>query len=164
LNNLALLCQNQGKYVEVERYYLRAIQIYESQLGPNDPNVAKTKNNIAALYLKQGKLKEAETKYKEVLTAAHEHEYGQVSEQNKPIWMLAEERQDGNEIQQSHAAGTWYTGKVDSPTVATTLKNLSALYRRQGKFEAAETLETVAQRTSRQQADRFLQNSNLSKT
>ena len=101
--------------------------------------------------MKQGKLKEAETKYKEVLTAAHEHEYGQVSDQNKPIWMLAEERQDGNDIQQSHAAGTWYTGKVDSPTVATTLKNLSALYRRQGKFEAAETLETVAQRTSRQQ-------------
>ena len=31
-----------------------------------------------------------------------------------------------------------------SPTVTTTLKNLGALYRRQGKFEAAETLEEAA--------------------
>ena len=31
-----------------------------------------------------------------------------------------------------------------SPTVTTTLKNLGALYRRQGKYEAAETLEECA--------------------
>lgn len=46
LNNLALLCQNQGKYDEVEYYYCRALEIYESCLGPDDPNVAKTKNNL----------------------------------------------------------------------------------------------------------------------
>ena len=46
LNNLALLCQNQGKYEEVEYYYCRALEIYECRLGPDDPNVAKTKNNL----------------------------------------------------------------------------------------------------------------------
>lgn len=46
LNNLALLCQNQGKYEAVERYYLRALAIYEGQLGPDNPNVARTKNNL----------------------------------------------------------------------------------------------------------------------
>ena len=46
LNNLALLCQNQGKYDEVEYYYRRALEIYESKLGADDPNVAKTKNNL----------------------------------------------------------------------------------------------------------------------
>ena len=46
LNNLALLCQNQGKYEEVEYYYCRALEIYERRLGPDDPNVAKTKNNL----------------------------------------------------------------------------------------------------------------------
>ena len=34
-----------------------------------------------------------------------------------------------------------------SPTVTTTLKNLGALYRRQGKFEAAKTLEEAAMRS-----------------
>ena len=43
----------QGKYEEVERYYQRALEIYESKLGQDDPNVAKTKNNLASAYLKQ---------------------------------------------------------------------------------------------------------------
>lgn len=48
LNNLALLCQNQGRYAEVESYYERALYIYQQRLGPDDPNVAKTLNNLAA--------------------------------------------------------------------------------------------------------------------
>merc|ERR1711974_582511 len=44
--------------------------------------------------------------------------------------------------------GGWHkAAKVDSPTVTTTLKNLGALYRRQGKYEAAETLEDCALRS-----------------
>lgn len=109
LNNLALLCQNQGKYEEVEYYYRRALEIYQTKLGPDDPNVAKTKNNLvrgggrrlaggaaqalgsfaptnlgvflcfqASCYLKQGKFKQAETLYKEILTRAHEREFGSV--------------------------------------------------------------------------------------
>lgn len=108
LNNLALLCQNQGKYEEVEYYYQRALEIYQTKLGPDDPNVAKTKNNLvcsrwavsplqikiqlcfcvkalsvvfylkASCYLKQGKFKQAETLYKEILTRAHEREFGSV--------------------------------------------------------------------------------------
>lgn len=47
--------------------------------------------------------------------------------------------------------GGWHkAAKVDSPTVTTTLKNLGALYRRQGKFEAAETLEDCALRSRRE--------------
>nr|XP_023822873.1 kinesin light chain-like [Salvelinus alpinus] len=72
LNNLALLCQNQGKYQEVEQYYERALHIYQSRLGPDDTNVAKTKNNLASCYLKQGKYRQAERLYKEILTLAHE--------------------------------------------------------------------------------------------
>jgi len=34
--------------------------------------------------------------------------------------------------------------------VTTTLKNLGALYRRQGKYEAAETLEDCAMRSKRE--------------
>lgn len=68
----------QGKYEEVERYYQRALEIYELKLGPDDPNVGKTKNNLASCYLKQGKYKEAEILYKEILTRAHEKEFGTI--------------------------------------------------------------------------------------
>lgn len=158
LNNLALLCQNQGKYEEVERYYQRALDIYERTLGPDDPNVAKTKNNLASAYLKQGKYKEAELLYKQVLTRAHEREFGSVTGDNKPIWQLAEEREENKSSSRDNAPygeyGGWHkAAKVDSPTVATTLKNLGALYRRQGKYEAAETLEDCALRARKEALD-----------
>uniref|UniRef100_A0A8C7JBM2 Kinesin light chain n=1 Tax=Oncorhynchus kisutch TaxID=8019 RepID=A0A8C7JBM2_ONCKI len=141
LNNLALLCQNQGKYEEVEYYYQRALEIYQTKLGPDDPNVAKTKNNLASCYLKQGKFKQAETLYKEILTRAHEREFGSVDDENKPIWMHAEEREEQSKVREC------------VPTVTTTLKNLGALYKRQGKFEAAETLEEAAMRSRKQGLD-----------
>ncbi|XP_069674080.1 kinesin light chain isoform X1 [Periplaneta americana] len=155
LNNLALLCQNQGKYEEVERYYQRALEIYESKLGPDDPNVAKTKNNLASCYLKQGKYKEAEILYKQVLTRAHEREFGTIDGDNKPIWQVAEEREENKHRNKENVPygeyGGWHkAAKVDSPTVTTTLKNLGALYRRQGKYEAAETLEDCALRSRKE--------------
>ncbi|TNM96062.1 hypothetical protein fugu_017145 [Takifugu bimaculatus] len=159
LNNLALLCQNQGKYEEVEYYYMRALEIYQTKLGPDDPNVAKTKNNLASCYLKQSKFKQAETLYKEILTRAHEREFGSVDDENKPIWMHAEEREEQSKGKQKDGSpfgeyGGWYKAcKVDSPTVTTTLKNLGALYRRQGKFEAADTLEEAAMRSRKQGLD-----------
>ena len=156
LNNLALLCQNQGKYEEVEKYYQRALDIYESKLGQDDPNVAKTKNNLASAYLKQGKYKEAEVLYKQVLTRAHEREFGSIDDKNKPIWQVAEEREENKnsleDMQPYGEYGGWHkAAKVDSPTVTTTLKNLGALYRRQGKYEAAETLEDCALRSRKEE-------------
>ncbi|XP_022329219.2 kinesin light chain-like isoform X2 [Crassostrea virginica] len=188
LNNLALLCQNQGKYEEVEQYYQRALDIYETKLGPDDPNVAKTKNNLvehyykraldiylkrlgtddpnvsktknnlASAYLKQGKYKQAETLYKDVLTRAHEKEFGKVDGDNKPIWMQAEEREENKGKSKEGSPlpeyGGWHkAAKVDSPTVTTTLKNLGALYRRQGKYEAAEMLEECAMRSKKSALD-----------
>uniref|UniRef100_A0A673M2B4 Kinesin light chain n=1 Tax=Sinocyclocheilus rhinocerous TaxID=307959 RepID=A0A673M2B4_9TELE len=150
LNNLALLCQNQGKYEEVEYYYQRALEIYQTKLGPDDPNVAKTKNNLASCYLKQGKFKQAETLYKEILTRAHEREFGSVGDENKPIWMHAEEREEQSKVRRVFSCLTF---TACSPTVTTTLKNLGALYRRQGKFEAAETLEEATLRSRKQGLD-----------
>ncbi|KAK0408889.1 hypothetical protein QR680_004224 [Steinernema hermaphroditum] len=156
LNNLALLCQNQGKYDEVEQYYSRALQIYESRLGPDDPNVAKTKNNLSSAYLKQGKYKEAEEIYKQILTRAHEREFGKIGDDNKAIWQIAEAREEahrsGGESSQAYQEyGGWHkAAKVDSSTVTTTLKNLGALYRRQGKYQAADTLDDVALRAKKQ--------------
>ncbi|XP_038641713.1 kinesin light chain 3 isoform X2 [Scyliorhinus canicula] len=96
LNNLALLCQNQGKYEEVEYYYERALEIYQTKLGSEDPNVAKTKNNLASCYLKQGKYRQAEALYKEILTRAHEREFGSVNGDHRQVWMNTEDGDDSN--------------------------------------------------------------------
>lgn len=79
---------------------------------------------------------------------------------NKPIWQVAEEREENKNKQKDNAPygeyGGWHkAAKVDSPTVATTLKNLGALYRRQGKYEAAETLEDCALRARKEVSSCF---------
>jgi kinesin light chain len=73
---------------------------------------------------------------------------------NKPIWQVAEEREENklkNKEPPGGDYGGWHkTAKVDSPTVTTTLKNLGFLYRRQGKYEAAETVEECASRSRKE--------------
>jgi len=36
---------------QVEQYYQRALDIYETKLGVDDPNVGKTKNNLVSLFV-----------------------------------------------------------------------------------------------------------------
>ena len=122
LNNLALLCQNLGKYSEAEGYYKRVIDIYVQGLGSNNPNLAKTKNNLASVYLKQQKYKEAEQLYKEVLT--YDTDSSAIT--------------NGKHLAQVHPSPNLRT---DLPTVSTTLKNLSVLYRQQGRYDTADTIE-----------------------
>lgn len=75
---------------------------------------------------------------------------------------MAEEREERKfEIKESTPYGEyggWHkAAKVDSPTVTTTLKNLGALYRRQGMYEAAETLEDCAMRSRKDAIDLAIQ-------
>ncbi|XP_065832875.1 kinesin light chain-like [Oscarella lobularis] len=166
LNNLALLCQNQGKFGEVETYYRRALDIYSRKLGQDDPSVTKTMNNLASSFLKQGKYKQAELLYKEVLVHAHQKEFGAKNDvssiplhgsSSKAARLLGETQRHIDSLESRKQAshpyndyGGWHrAAQVEGPDVATTLKNLSALYRRQGKSEAAETLESCALRSKK---------------
>ncbi|XP_060014547.1 kinesin light chain 2 isoform X3 [Lagenorhynchus albirostris] len=184
LNILALVYRDQNKYKEAAHLLNDALAIREKTLGKDHPAVAATLNNLAVLYgkrgkykeaeplckraleirekascyLKQGKYQDAETLYKEILTRAHEKEFGSVSGNNKPIWMHAEEREESKDKRRDSTPygeyGSWYKAcKVDSPTVNTTLRSLGALYRRQGKLEAAHTLEDCASRSRKQGLD-----------
>lgn len=87
----------------------------------------------------------------------HEREFGVIDDKNKPIWQVAEEREENKNNPESNIAnapfgeyGAWHkAAKTDASTFTTTLKNLGALYRRQGKYEAAETLEDCALRSKK---------------
>ena len=69
LNNLAMLYDHQGRTSEAEPLYKRALAIFETAFGPDQPNVnvAKSLNNLAALYDHQGRYAEAEALYKRAL-------------------------------------------------------------------------------------------------
>ena len=44
-------------------------------------------------------MKEAELLYKQILTRAHERQYGKVTKENKPIWQIAEDREENKHQQ-----------------------------------------------------------------
>uniref|UniRef100_A0A3Q1AVR0 Kinesin light chain n=1 Tax=Amphiprion ocellaris TaxID=80972 RepID=A0A3Q1AVR0_AMPOC len=158
LHNLVIQYASQGRYEVAVPLCKQALEDLEKTSGHDHPDVATMLNILATCYLKQGKFKDAETLYKEILTRAHEKEFGSVNNDNKPIWMHAEEREESKGKRKDSGPyveyGSWYKAcKVDSPTVNTTLKSLGSLYRRQGKLEAAETLEECASKTRKQGID-----------
>uniref|UniRef100_A0AAZ3SI61 Kinesin light chain n=1 Tax=Oncorhynchus tshawytscha TaxID=74940 RepID=A0AAZ3SI61_ONCTS len=158
LHNLVIQYASQGRYEVAVPLCKQALEDLEKTSGHDHPDVATMLNILATCYLKQGKFKDAESLYKEILTRAHEKEFGSVNNDNKPIWMHAEEREESKgkrkEASPCVEYGSWYKAcKVDSPTVNTTLKSLGALYRRQGKLQAAETLEECSTKTRKQGID-----------
>ena len=60
LNNVALICRKAGRATAAEPYYLRALEIYETQLGPEHPDVASVLNNLGVFYTNEKRFTEAE--------------------------------------------------------------------------------------------------------
>jgi len=63
LNNLAVVYETQGKFVEAEGYYRRALAIKEKAIGREHVDLASTINNLANVSQELGKLAEAEAFY-----------------------------------------------------------------------------------------------------
>ena len=62
--SLAEVYYAQGRRGEAEPLFMRALVIWEKALGPDDPNVATSLNNLATLYGLQGRYDEAEQLFK----------------------------------------------------------------------------------------------------
>src|SRR5213082_3699360 len=60
LNNVALILRKSGRQKAAEPCYLRALEIYEKQLGPEHADVASVLNNLAVFYTNERRFTEAE--------------------------------------------------------------------------------------------------------
>ena len=60
LDNLATLYVQQGKCIEAEQLYLRALRIKERVMGMEHLKVATTLDRLAMLYMRQGEFVGAE--------------------------------------------------------------------------------------------------------
>jgi kinesin light chain len=101
-------------------------------------------------------------RYKQVLRQAHENEFGPSEGTGDRTTELLNhsEFEDSKSSDDKESAspygdyGGWHkAAKVDSPTVINTLKSLCALYRRQGKHDAADALENCALRSRKDAVD-----------
>ncbi len=67
LNQTGSYLRQRARFSAVEPLYQRALAIREKALGPDDPNVAQSLNNLALLYHAQGKHAQAEPLYQRAL-------------------------------------------------------------------------------------------------
>lgn len=67
-HNMGILYFDQGKLIEAEKMYQRALDGKEKAWGPDHTSTLNTVNNLGLLYADQGKLAEAEKIYQQTLT------------------------------------------------------------------------------------------------
>jgi tetratricopeptide (TPR) repeat protein len=72
LTNLATLSQEQGKYAQAERLFLRTCAIWTHTFGPVHPRVAYAQNNLGSLFEVQGRYDDAEALYQQALFASEQ--------------------------------------------------------------------------------------------
>ncbi len=60
LNNIALLYRKTGRQRAAEPYYLHALELYQTQLGPEHADVASVLNNLAVFYTNERRYEAAE--------------------------------------------------------------------------------------------------------
>ena len=75
VNNLGSLYRDQGRLMEAESMYQRALLGKKKTLGPEHTSTLDTVNNLGLLWNNQGKLKEAEAMYQCAL-AGYEKTWG----------------------------------------------------------------------------------------
>ncbi|SLM37823.1 beta transducin-like protein het-e4s [Lasallia pustulata] len=66
VNNLGILCKDQGKMAEAEAMYRRALEGREKAWGPEHTSTLDTVNNLGVLYKDQGMMAEAEAMFRRV--------------------------------------------------------------------------------------------------
>ncbi len=66
-HNLGDLYADQGKMIEAEKMYQRALDEYEKAWGPEHTSTLNTVNNLGNLYKNQGKLMKAKKMYQRTL-------------------------------------------------------------------------------------------------
>ncbi|MDB9506114.1 tetratricopeptide repeat protein [Microcystis aeruginosa CS-338/01] len=149
--------RNQVGVSEAELLLQQSLAIRKQQLGDNHPDVAQSLNNLAELYLSQGRYSEAEPLLQQSLAIRKQqlgdnHPDVAQSLNNLAELYLSQGRYSESKplLQQSLAIRKQQLGD-NHPDVAQSLNNLAELYLSQGRYSEAEPLYKQALTIRKQQ-------------
>ena len=148
LSHLAQVYVTQGKLVEAEPLYLRALAIYQARRGPAHMDVAATLNNLGILHKMHGQYAAAEPyltralAIKEQLLGPNDSEVG-LSAHNLGLLYVAQERYDQAEPLLRRAVAV-REQQPESLDLAKSLEQYAGVLRKRGRPAEAEPLEARA--------------------
>jgi CHAT domain-containing protein/tetratricopeptide (TPR) repeat protein len=146
LNAQVVQLYRTGKYADAIPLAQRALAINEKAFGTDDPNVATSLNNLAALYRAQGSYAEAEPLYKRALSIREKalgSDHPDVASVLDNLALLYHYQGRYAEAETLYGRALSIREKAlgsDHPDVASVLDNLAALYQAQGRYAEAEPL------------------------
>ncbi|KAG2072650.1 hypothetical protein BDR04DRAFT_1096273 [Suillus decipiens] len=118
ISNQALSLSKQGHYASAESLYLQALHLKLSAVSENDLTIATTRNALGELYLKMGKITEAEEQLKKAVSirmngpafdaAVSVENLGQVHEVQGDL-------EEARRVRLSHPADIMVCGNNDCP-------------------------------------------------
>ena len=144
-NKAGMKAYRQGQYAEAEKQWVSALKEAET-FGPQDPRLATSLNNLAALYKAQGKYAEAEPLHLRALAIREKvlgPEHPQVATSLNNLAELYRTQGKYAQAEPLYKRSLAIKEKVlgpEHPSVATSLNNLAALYKAQGHYAEAEPL------------------------
>ncbi|MGB3517845.1 MAG: CHAT domain-containing protein [Elainellaceae cyanobacterium] len=136
----------QGQYAEAIPLARQAVDIRETALGGNHPDVASTLNNLAELYRAQGNYAAAEPLHQRSLdikeaALGNNHPSVAASLNNLAELYRAQGNYGAAEPLYQRSRAIWEMALGENhPNVASSLNNLALLYQDQGNYAAAEPL------------------------
>ncbi|KAL9569225.1 hypothetical protein ACKAV7_006811 [Fusarium commune] len=146
LAKLGILYRDQGKLLEAEAMYKRALEGREKALGQDHISTLDTVNNLGALYADQGKLPEAEAMYKQALEG-REKALGQdhistLDTVNNLGVLYADQGKlpEAEAMFKRALEGSEKALGQDHISTLDTVNNLGVLYADQGKLPEAEAM------------------------
>ena len=147
----------QGNYAEAEKQWSAALPEAE-KFGPQDPRLATSLNNLAALYRAQGKYAQAEPLYRRSLAIREkalgpEHPDVAGSLNNLAALYRAQGKYAEAEPFYRRSLTIWEKALgPEHPAVAQSLENYAALLRKMGREEEAAEMEARAKAIRDKQA------------
>ncbi|USP82006.1 hypothetical protein yc1106_09280 [Curvularia clavata] len=144
--NLGNLYADQGKLVEAEKMYKRALRGEEESLGPNHTSTLDMVNNLGILYVKQGKLVEAEKVYERALRGNEEafglnHTSTLATVNNLGILYVSQGKlAEAEKMYERALQGYEEAFGLNHTSTLATVNNLGILYVSQGKLAEAEKM------------------------
>ena len=144
-NAAGMEAYQEGRYAETEKRWLAALEEAEN-FGPDDERLATSLNNLATVYLSQGKYAEAESLFQRWLTISEKALGPEHPEMARGLNNLAELYKTQGKYAQAEplyqrSLAIWEKALgPEHPNVAASLNNLALLYNNQGQYAQAEPL------------------------
>jgi tetratricopeptide (TPR) repeat protein len=152
LNNVALIFRRTGRQKAAEPYYLRALEIYEKQLGPDHPDVASVLNNLAVFYTNERRFAEAEKTHLRALAIrekAHPPTHPDIAQSKCNLAVVYHSNGDYARASELYRASikTWEEAAEKPPEdYEVVASNYADLLRSLGKARQANQLEERARK------------------